>query len=105
MLAERAKRRPKDIYFDDQMNIVWKDGTHSKFKYWDLRTGCPCAACVNEITGEKMLDDNTVDPNIHPIDSSYVGNYAIQINWSDGHSTGMFTFKELREFSDRQSAD
>lgn len=101
MLAERAKRRPKDIYFDDVMNIIWKDGVHSKYSYWGLRTGCQCAACVDEITGEKILDDSTIPEDIHPADSNYVGNYALQIHWSDGHNTGIYSFKVLREIADK----
>jgi DUF971 family protein len=26
-----------------------------------------------------------------------VGRYAIQFHWSDGHSTGIYTFEHLRE--------
>ena len=40
------------------MHIIWKDGVHTVYDYWELRTSCPCAGCVDEITGEKLLDEH-----------------------------------------------
>ncbi len=87
---------PKEVYFDTSMHIVWNDGQHYSYPYWDLRTSCPCASCVNELTGERTLDVSKIDPNVAPKESEYVGNYALTIRWSDGHSTGMYTFSTLR---------
>lgn len=97
MAADRNRTTPAEIYFDGKMNIKWKDGVHSVYDYWELRTSCPCADCVDEFTGEKILVDEDVDENIHPIKSAYVGNYALRITWSDNHSTGIFTFQKLRD--------
>jgi len=33
-----------------------------------------------------------------------VGNYAITINWNDGHSTGIYSFERLRAFGERGAA-
>lgn len=96
MSSSRKKIRPEDISFDGKMHIIWKDGAHSIYNYWDLRVACPCAACVNELTGERILDPNSVDPGIHPLSSEYVGSYALRIRWSDHHDTGLFSFKMLR---------
>jgi len=96
MTSSRKGNRPENIYFDGQMHIVWQDGVHSAYKYWDLRIACPCAACVNELTGERILKPNSVDSAIHPLSSEYVGSYALRIRWSDNHDTGLYTFKNLR---------
>ncbi len=88
---------PQDVYFDDKMHIVWKDGTHMSYMFWDLRVSCPCASCVDEVSGEKILDPALVDKEIHPLASAYVGNYALEIRWSDGHDTGIYTFAKLRD--------
>ena len=61
-----------------------------------LRDGCPCADCVEEGTGRKLLDPSTIPQDIHPVGVSAVGNYAVQIDWSDGHSTGIYTWATLR---------
>lgn len=97
MPKDRKRYAPKDIYFDGKMNIIWKDGSHTVYDYWELRTSCPCADCVDEWTGEKTLDDATVPKDIRPVQSAYIGNYAIEILWSDDHDSGIFTFENLRD--------
>jgi len=92
-----SKYRPKDIFYDGAMHIIFFDGAHCVYQYWDLRTACTCASCIHEITGEKLLDDTTVAEDIKPLGSEYVGNYGLKINWSDGHSTGIYPFKGFRD--------
>ena len=65
----------------------------------ELRASCQCATCVNEFTGEQMLDVNTIAPDIRAKDVQAVGNYAISIDWSDGHSTGFFPYARLKELA------
>lgn len=96
MAFKRNNAIPREIFFDGKMNIIWKDGVHTVYDYWELRTSCPCASCVDEFTGEKILDDSTVEKNVHPVESAYIGNYALEILWSDGHDTGIYTFRKLR---------
>jgi len=97
MMKKQKRVKPKEISFDGKMHIIWMDDTHLTYDYWDLRTSCPCAECIDELTGEKILDDSKVDPKIHPVKSEYIGNYALRIFWSDEHHTGMFSFVDLRD--------
>ncbi|MBT3225325.1 MAG: DUF971 domain-containing protein [Deltaproteobacteria bacterium] len=97
MAGSKLSTRPKEITFDGRMHIIWHDGAHTIYNYWDLRTACPCASCVDELTGEKVLDDNSVPKEIHPVKSAYIGNYALEILWSDDHNTGIYTFQKLRD--------
>jgi len=97
MAGSNLRTRPKEIYFDGRMHIIWQDGAHTIYNYWDLRTACPCASCVDEITNEKILDDKTVPKDIKPVKSAYIGNYALEILWSDDHNTGIFAFDKLRD--------
>ena len=83
----------------DALSIVWSDGEESVFKVFDLRLACPCAGCVDEITGAKLLDPNRIPSDVKPVKVFGVGNYAIQIKWSDGHDTGIYSFERLRELS------
>ncbi len=62
-----------------------------------LRGLCPCAACVNELTGRRMHDPKSVPSDLETRDVNLVGHYAITIAFSDGHSTGIFPFAFLRE--------
>ena len=62
-----------------------------------LRLECPCAACVNEWTGEKMLDEARIPKDIVPARLVSVGRYAMAIHWSDGHKTGIYAYDYLRK--------
>ncbi len=76
--------------------IDWSDGVQSEYLTLNLRLSCPCAACVNEWTGEKTLDPAKVPENIRPLRLFSVGAYAMGIHWSDGHSSGIFAYDYLR---------
>ena len=52
-----------------------------------LRRHCRCAQCVSEMTGKKVLRDEDIPENIAPEEVSPMGNYAITVSWSDGHSS------------------
>lgn len=77
--------------------MVWDDGHRSRHAFRMLRERCPCALCVDEWTGEQRLDPSRVPDGIHPKEIGRVGAYALKFTWSDGHLTGIYTFKFLRE--------
>lgn len=79
--------------------VAWNDGTVSRYPSLFLRSACPCAACVNEWTGEKMLDEARIPKDIHPVRLISVGRYAMAIHWSDGHKTGIYAYDYLRKLS------
>ena len=82
-----------------QLEIQWNDGTMTRLPYRFLRGECPCAACVDEMTGRRILDVESIPHGIQPANVSLVGNYALKIDWNDGHSTGMYTWDRLAELS------
>jgi DUF971 family protein len=51
---------------------------------------------VDEFTGERTLDVASIADDIRIDDMQLVGNYALRIGWSDGHSTGLYTWSRLR---------
>jgi ATP-binding protein involved in chromosome partitioning len=77
--------------------IVWADGRESRYDVRELRLACGCAQCVDEWSGEGRLDPASVPADVHPIRIEPVGRYAIQVEWSDGHSSGIYPFRRLRE--------
>ena len=79
-----------------ELAVTWADGHESVYPVRELRLACPCASCVDEWTGEERLDDAAVPPDVRPLAIHPVGRYAIQIDWSDGHSTGIYPFRRLR---------
>lgn len=85
---------------DREISIVWSDDAETNYNAPQLRRSCPCASCVNEWTGEKMLRDESVSDDIIINSTSVVGRYALNFHFSDGHETGIFSFKYLRKLSE-----
>jgi ATP-binding protein involved in chromosome partitioning len=79
-----------------QLGIVWDDGHHSLIPVRKLRLACRCANCVDEWTREKLLKEETVPSDIKPIRIESVGRYALRVDWTDGHSSGIYPFDALR---------
>lgn len=85
---------------DSEISIKWSDDKETKYNAAQLRRACPCASCIDEWTGEKRLKDETVSEDINFSHISIVGRYALNFHFSDGHETGIFSFKFLRDLSD-----
>ena len=83
------------------LSIVWADGKESLIDVRALRLACGCAHCVDEWSGEALLDADGVPDDVAPVGIQSVGRYAIQIEWSDGHATGIYPFDRLRKLADR----
>lgn len=81
---------------DSEISIKWSDDTQTRYSAAQLRRACPCAGCINEWTGEKILRDDTVSEDLKFSHISIVGRYALNFHFSDGHETGIFSFKYLR---------
>jgi DUF971 family protein len=84
---------------NDTLAVLWSDGHESALAYSYLRERCPCATCgekggvQNPAPGSLPLLDHAVP---RPERAELVGRYALQIFWSDGHSTGIYSFEYLR---------
>ena len=81
-----------------QLSIVWSDGKECIYPLAVLRRKCPCATCraEQESKGPAYIplfagDALTLDKIIP------VGHYALQLNWKDGHTTGIYNYEYLRE--------
>ena len=80
---------------DDSVTITWEKGHVGVYPARALRLACPCAECVEEMTGRALLDPRTVPEHVAPAKIDLVGAYAIKITWSDGHDTGLYTYETL----------
>jgi DUF971 family protein len=77
--------------------LEWPDGPSYRIPFRALRQLCPCAACVSETTGQRVLDPDSVSAEIRPTNVEYSGSYALKITWNDAHDTGLFTWEYLDE--------
>ena len=82
---------------DAELRITWGDGEQCSYRASDLRRACPCAQCVNEWTGQRVLRPEDVSEELAIGDISVVGRYALNFRWSDGHETGIYSFRYLRQ--------
>lgn len=84
--------------------ISWPDGRACHYPYRYLRLQCGCAACVEEMTGRRVLVAASVTEDIVAADFFIVGRYAVQFLWSDGHSTGIYPFDTLLKLAEKDAA-
>ena len=97
--------RPANITADRNQRLLlisWDDGHESAYSFNGLRAVCPCVGCkgghahMGAPPDPKVVRDALkTDLNLDQL--SAVGSYALQINWNDGHSTGIYTWELLRQ--------
>jgi DUF971 family protein len=81
----------------NELTIFWQDGHISQYTFQDLRDNCPCAVCRAEaIDAPGKLLPIFVEGKYILAGLKQVGTYAVQIDWRDGHNTGIYTFEYLR---------
>ena len=94
MIPKKIKQvSPSELF------IEWSDGHKGKHTMPVLRRYCPCASCKTEI---EASEQSTLLPIIsqgqYELKSiEQVGSYALQVQWGDGHRTGIYTFDHLRQ--------
>ncbi len=96
---------------DERLEIDWQDGHRCVYALTYLRTMCPCATC-KMVREQANPHDISPTPKKKPlltilpgnylsvltvVSAEMVGNYAIRIDWSDRHDTGIYSFQYLRE--------
>lgn len=74
------------------VRITWDDGHVGEYDEAYLRGHCPCAMCQGHGGPRRFIDS----PDATLMEIRGVGNYAIELFWQDGHSTGIYTFDYLR---------
>ncbi|MGB0715170.1 MAG: gamma-butyrobetaine hydroxylase-like domain-containing protein [Phycisphaerae bacterium] len=100
---------PKDLKLklaEQSLVIDWRDGVSSRFALPLLRRHCPCATCRTERDKAPSNPFSILksDPStIHVTNAQLVGHYALQLFWSDGHQTGIYEFRFLRQLADESS--
>lgn len=87
---------------DGGVGVEWTDGATSEFPPRLLRDACPCATCREERAAPKpkVLLKVLTPEETRPLAVTAmrpVGQYAYAIEFSDGHSSGIYTLDYLRE--------
>ena len=85
----RLKKSKKAI------SIVFEDGNKVEFTAELLRVESPSAEVRGHSPNQKILEHGKKEVEITKIEP--VGNYAISLNFSDGHNTGIYSWNFLYE--------
>ena len=78
-----------------EIRIEWSDGHVSLYPNHYLRNHCPCALC-RERPPHLLPVRSQGGEELHPLQIGLVGRYAINIQWSDGHDSGIYSYQTLR---------
>ena len=89
------------------VEIIWADGHESRYLFAWLRDACPCATCEEERggsgrkPGEPVASAKAALPMfkaaMRPTKANAIGKYAIQFDWNDGHTSGIYSWQYLRD--------
>lgn len=106
IVTDGAEESPAGLRRRDPrtLSIRWLDGNVDDLDVRDLRLACPCALCVEEMSGQALLNPESVPTDVLPRKITSVGTYAVIIDWSDGHGTGIYTYGYLRALGRRLAA-
>ena len=109
-----ARKKPANVKIHVStgagVDITWTDGHASHYDFIYLRENCPCATCGDERAkkaAEIPAPSGTTAPTASSVLPMYkpkpgargaqaIGHYAIKIEFTDGHSTGIYSFDYLR---------
>ena len=83
--------------------IKWQDDTEHIISSFNIRFMCPCAHCVDEITGKKIIKESDIPANIKIMESIPVGRYGVKFSFNDpspGAGAGIYTFTFLRQIGE-----
>ncbi|MGL1893162.1 MAG: P-loop NTPase [Spirochaetaceae bacterium] len=95
-LSSEAVKQPEVILTPDTVTVLWDDGKSSEIPNMELRDRCKCALCVDEYSGEKTLQKEDIPKDIQGLEVTPLGNYAVSIKWSDGHTSSIYPYKSLK---------
>ena len=84
------------------LEVVFSDGVAFRIPFELMRICSPSAEVQGHGPGQEVLQ--TGKRNITLTALEPVGNYAVQPTFSDGHSTGIFTWDYLYELGQHQEA-
>ena len=76
------------------LEIAFSDGRTFRLPYEFLRVYSPSAEVRGHGPGQEVLQTGKRNVEIRSVEP--VGSYAVQPVFSDGHSTGIYTFERLR---------
>ena len=98
--SKAGSQAKPEVSFDERaISVSWEDGSVDRVANRELRVNCRCARCINEFSGEQLLDVGRIPADIQAEEVRVVGNYALAVTWSDGHSTGLYPYRTIKSLA------
>jgi DUF971 family protein len=98
-----SERVPTEIKLHQKsrvMEIAFSDGRGFRLPYEYLRVHSPSAEVRGHGPGQEVLQTGNREVEIRNLEP--VGSYAVQAVFSDGHSTGIYSWDYLYELGEKQ---
>jgi DUF971 family protein len=96
--------RPTEIKLHQQsrmLEIAFSDGVCYQLPYEFLRVYSPSADVSGHGPGQEVLQVGKKDVGVSTV--TPVGSYAVQIDFDDGHDTGLYTWEYLYKLGKNQA--
>lgn len=80
------------------LRITWADGHVTSYDLAQIRRSCACAVC-NDLRGrgETIWPAPGAPEPLDVLDAKLIGAYGVSFHWNDGHQTGIYTWRVLRD--------
>ena len=85
------------------LEIAYDDGARFLLPFEYLRTHSPSAEVKGHGPGQEVLVLGKQNVGIRAVEP--VGQYAVKLVFDDGHDSGLYSWKYLRELGDNQQAN
>jgi len=100
----KAKTELPEVSFNEiEITLKWSDGKVWTVNNRELRLNSQDALSVDEMTGEQLIKPEDIRSDIAPKEIAFLGNYAINIAWTDGHSAGIYTYPLIKSLVREES--
>ena len=82
--------------------VEFTDGVKATFELPALRLACPCADCnAKRQRGQSVsILAETAPDEVRITEAAMAGAWGLNLDWSDGHSTGIYAFEKMRRWVD-----
>jgi ATP-binding protein involved in chromosome partitioning len=89
----------------DKNSIVihWNKGEDQIIVFDEIQKNCGCAHCVDESSGQRLIDPNSIKKGVGVTSINLIGHYGLQFQFTSGCSTGIYSFDRLREIGRKNS--
>jgi DUF971 family protein len=82
------------------LEVVFEDGARYLLPFEYLRVHSPSAEVKGHGPGQEVLVLGKQNVGLHAVEP--VGQYAVKLVFDDGHDSGLYSWKYLRELGEKQ---